>query len=138
LGGKGDEKIPVIRDEMRRIMSEKAWIFRKDDELESALKEIRELKERFKNVTVEDKVKAFNTGLVAALQLDFSLNLAEITVASALARTEFRGAHSRLDYPKRDDENWLKHTLAYYTREGPRLEYIPVTITKWPPTARAY
>jgi succinate dehydrogenase / fumarate reductase flavoprotein subunit len=138
LGGKGDEKIPVIRDEMRRIMSEKAWIFRKGDELESALKEIRELKERFKNVTVEDKVKAFNTGLVAALQLDFSLNLAEITVASALARTEFRGAHSRLDYPKRDDENWLKHTLAYYTREGPRLEYIPVTITKWPPTARAY
>jgi len=138
LGGKGDEKIPVIRDEMRRIMSEKAWIFRKGDELESALKEIRELKERFKNITVEDKGKAFNTGLVAALQLDFTLNLAEITVASALARTEFRGAHSRLDYPKRDDENWLKHTLAYYTQEGPRLEYIPVTITKWPPTARAY
>ena len=138
LGGKGDEKIPVIRDEMRRIMSEKAWIFKRGDELESALKEIRELKERFKNITVEDKVKAFNTGLVAALQLDFTLDLAEVTVASALARTEFRGAHSRLDYPKRDDEDWLKHTLAYYTREGPRLEYIPVTITKWPPTARAY
>ena len=138
LGGKGDEKIPVIRDEMRRIMSEKAWIFRKGNELERALKEIRELKERFKNITVEDKVKAFNTGLVAALQLDFTLDLAEVTVASAVARTEFRGAHSRLDYPKRDDENWLKHTLAYYTQEGPRLEYIPVTITKWPPTARAY
>ncbi|TET64369.1 succinate dehydrogenase/fumarate reductase flavoprotein subunit [Candidatus Bathyarchaeota archaeon] len=138
LGGKGDEKIPVIRDEMRRIMSEKAWIFKRGDELESALKEIRELKERFKNITVEDKVKAFNTGLVAALQLDFTLDLAEVTVASALARTEFRGAHSRLDYPKRDDEDWLKHTLAYYKREGPRLEYIPVTITKWPPTARAY
>jgi len=138
LGSKGDEKIPVIRDEMRRIMSEKAWIFRKGDELESALKEIKELKKRFKNITVEDKVKVFNTGLVAALQLDFTLDLAEVTVASALARTEFRGAHSRLDYPKRDDENWLKHTLAYYTREGPRLEYVPVTITKWPPTVRAY
>jgi succinate dehydrogenase / fumarate reductase flavoprotein subunit len=138
LGSKGDEKIPVIRDEMRRIMSEKAWIFRKGDELESALKQIKELKKRFKNITVEDKVKAFNTGLVAALQLDFTLDLAEVTVASALARTEFRGAHSRLDYPKRDDENWLKHTLAYYTREGPRLEYVPVTITKWPPTVRAY
>jgi succinate dehydrogenase / fumarate reductase flavoprotein subunit len=138
LGGNGDEKIPVIRDEMRRIMSEKAWIFRKGNELESALKEIRELKEKFKNITVEDKGKTFNTGLVAALQLDFTLDLAEVTVASAVARTEFRGAHSRLDYPKRDDENWLKHTLAYYTQEGPRLEYIPVTITKWPPTARAY
>jgi len=75
---------------------------------------------------------------VAALQLDFTLDLAEVTITGALARTEFRGAHSRLDYPKRDDENWLKHTLAYYTREGPRLEYIPVTIIKWPPTARAY
>jgi len=138
LGSKGDEKIPVIRDEMRRIMSEKAWIFRKGDELESALKELRGLKERFKRITVEDKGKAFNTGLVAALQLDFTLDLAEVTVASALARTEFRGAHSRLDYPKRDDESWLKHTLAYCTRDGPRLDYIPVTITKWPPTARAY
>ena len=138
LGSEGDERVPVIRDEMRRIMSEKVWIFRKGDELERALKELRELKERFKNIGVEDKSRAFNTGLVAALQLDFTLDLAEVTIASALARTEFRGAHSRLDYPKRDDENWLKHTLAYYTREGPRLEYIPVTITKWPPAARAY
>ena len=138
LGSKGDEKIPVIRDEMRRIMSEKAWIFRKGDELESALKDLRGLKERFKRITIEDKGKAFNTGLVAALQLDFTLDLAEVTVAGALARTEFRGAHSRLDYAKRDDESWLKHTLAYCTRDGPRLDYIPVTITKWPPTARAY
>ncbi len=138
LGSEGDEKVPVIRDEMRRIMSEEAWIFRRDKELTSALKKIRELKEKFKNIRVEDKSRAFNTGLVAALQLDFTLDLSEVTVASALARTEFRGAHSRLDYPKRDDENWLKHTLAYCTREGPRLEYVPVTITKWPPTARAY
>jgi succinate dehydrogenase / fumarate reductase flavoprotein subunit len=138
LGSEGDERVPVIRDEMRRTMSEKVWVFRRGDELNSALKEVRKLKERFKNVRVEDKSKTFNTGLVAALQLDFTLDLAEVTIASALARTEFRGAHSRLDYPKRDDENWLKHTLAYYTKDGPRLEYIPVTITKWPPTARAY
>jgi len=138
LGSEGDERVSVIRDEMRRIMSEKVWIFRKGDELNSALKEVRELKERFKNIRVEDKSRAFNTGLVAALQLDFTLDLAEVTIAGALARTEFRGAHSRLDYPKRDDENWLKHTLAYYTRAGPRLEYIPITITKWPPAARAY
>jgi len=138
LGSEGDEKVSTIRDEMRRIMSENAWIFRKDDELKSALKDIGKLKEKFKNIRVEDKAKPFNTGLVAALQLDFTLDLAEVTVASALARTEFRGAHSRLDYPKRDDENWLKHTLAYCTRDGPRLEYIPVKITKWPPTMRAY
>lgn len=138
LGSEGDERVSVIRDEMRRIMSEKVWIFRKGDELNSALKEVRELKERLENIRVEDKSRPFNTGLVAALQLDFTLDLAEVTIAGALARTEFRGAHSRLDYPKRDDENWLKHTLAYYTRAGPRLEYIPITITKWPPAARAY
>jgi succinate dehydrogenase / fumarate reductase flavoprotein subunit len=138
LGSEGDERVPAIRDEMRRIMSEKVWIYRRGDELESALKELRRLKERFKKIRVEDKGRTFNTGLVAALQLDFTLDLAEVTIASALARTESRGAHSRSDYPKRDDENWLKHTLAYYTREGPRLEYIPVTITRWPPAARAY
>ncbi|RLI17062.1 succinate dehydrogenase/fumarate reductase flavoprotein subunit [Candidatus Bathyarchaeota archaeon] len=138
LGSEGDERVPTIRDEMRRVMSEKVWVFRKGDELKTALKEIRELKDRFKNIRVEDKGRTFNTGLVAALQLDFTLDLAEVTIASALARTESRGAHSRLDCPKRDDENWLKHTLAYYTVEGPRLEYSPVTITKWPPAARAY
>ncbi|MGQ9460833.1 MAG: succinate dehydrogenase/fumarate reductase flavoprotein subunit [Candidatus Bathyarchaeaceae archaeon] len=138
LGSEGDERVPTVRDEVRRIMNEKVWIFRRDDELKGALKEIRQLKKKFKNVRVEDKGKLFNSGLVAALQLDFTLDLAEVTVASALARTESRGAHYRLEYPKRDDENWLKHTLAYYTRDGPRLEYIPVTITKWSPVARAY
>jgi succinate dehydrogenase / fumarate reductase flavoprotein subunit len=138
LGSEGDERIPAIRDELRHIMSEKAWVFRRGDDLKSALKEVRKLKERFKNIRVEDKDKPFNTNLVDALQLDFTLDLSEVTIAGALARTESRGAHTRLDYPKRDDKNWLKHTLAYYTKEGPRLEYIPVTITKWPPTARAY
>ncbi len=138
LGGEGAERVPPIRDELRRVMNEKVWVFRKGDDLESALKEIRRLKRRFKNVRVEDKGRGFNTGLVGALQLDFTLDLAEITIACALARTESRGAHTRLDYPKRDDENWLKHILAYHTKEGSRLEYIPVTITKWPPTKRAY
>jgi succinate dehydrogenase / fumarate reductase flavoprotein subunit len=138
LGSNGDERTPAIRDEMRRIMNEKVWIFRHGNELEIALKEIRALRERFENVTVEDREMRFNTSLEEALQLDFTLDLAEITIVSALARTESRGAHSRLDYPKRDDVNWLKHTLAYYTKEGPRLEYTPVTITKWAPVARTY
>jgi len=138
LGSEGNERVPVLRDKLRRIMNEKVWIFRRGNELHSALKGIRDLKKRFKDLRIEDKGKLFNTGLVAALQLDFTLDLAEITISSALARTESRGAHSRLDHLKRDDENWLKHTLAYYTKDGPRLVYIPVTITKWPPSVRAY
>lgn len=138
LGSEGDEKVSQIRNEMRCTMNDKVWIFRTGADLKSALNEIRALKKRFENITVEDKGKQFNTGLMGALQLDFTLDLAEITITSALARTESRGAHYRRDYPKRDDENWLKHTLAYYTKEGPRLEYIPVTITKWPPSARTY
>jgi succinate dehydrogenase / fumarate reductase flavoprotein subunit len=138
LGSEGNERAPLIRDEMRRIMNTKVWIFRRADQLESALKEIRQLKQRFKKIKVEDKSASFNTGLTSALQLDFMLDLAEVTIVSALARTESRGAHSRRDYPKRDDQNWLKHTLAYCTKEGPRLEYAPVTITKWPPAARTY
>jgi succinate dehydrogenase / fumarate reductase flavoprotein subunit len=134
----GSERMATIRDEMRHVMFEKVWIYRRGDQLESALKEIRELKRRFRNVKVEDKGKPFNTGFLNVLQLDFMLDLAETTVVCALPRTESRGAHSRVDFPKRDDQNWLKHTLAYYTNDGPRLEYIPVTIVKWQPVARTY
>ena len=134
----GDEKIADVRDELRRVMNEKAWIYRRGDQLESALKEIRALRKRFKNVRVQDKDSSFNTSFLNVLQLDFMLELAEVTVASAIPRTESRGAHSRTDYPKRDDQNWLKHTLAYYSADGPRLEYMPVKITKWPPVARTY
>jgi succinate dehydrogenase / fumarate reductase flavoprotein subunit len=123
---------------MRKVMNENVWVFRTKDGLQAALKEIRQLKERFKNIKIEDKTRTFNTQLMEALQLDFMLDLAEVTVMSALARTESRGAHFRLDYPERNDEKWLVHTLAYYTKEGPRLEYQPVTITKWPPVARKY
>ncbi len=138
LGSEGNEKGPVIRDELRRLMNAKAWIFRNGDDLASGLKEIRELKQRFKNIRIQDRGKPFNTSFSSALQLDFMLELAEVTVAGALARTESRGAHSRRDFSKRDDVNWLKHTLAYHTKEGPRFDYAPVTITKWPPAARTY
>jgi succinate dehydrogenase / fumarate reductase flavoprotein subunit len=138
LGSQGDEKVAKIRDDMRHLMNEKVWIFRTGDQLTKASKEIEALKERFKHITVEDKDNEFNTGLIAALQLDYMLDLAEVTIVSALPRAESRGAHSRRDYPKRDDANWLKHTLAYSTAGGPRLEYIPVTITKWTPAARTY
>jgi succinate dehydrogenase / fumarate reductase flavoprotein subunit len=138
LGSQGDERVADIRDNMRKIMNEKVWIFRTGDQLNEALKEIQELRNKFEHITVDDKDNEFNTGLIGALQLDYMLELAEITVVSALPRAESRGAHSRRDFPKRDDANWLKHTLAYYTRDGPRLEYGPVTITHWPPAARTY
>ncbi len=138
LGSEGPEAVPKIRDEMRRIMNEKAWIYRTGEQLESGLREIRQLKQRFKKIRVSDKGRSFNTGMLNALQLDYMLDLAEVTMASALPRHESRGAHSRTDFPKRDDQNWLKHTLAYYTGEGPRLEYAPVAITRWQPAARTY
>jgi succinate dehydrogenase / fumarate reductase flavoprotein subunit len=134
----GPERVSVIRDEMRRVMNDKVWIYRKGDQLETALREVRALRNKFRNVKVEDKGQPFNTGLFNVLQLDFMLELAEVTIACALPRAESRGAHSRVDFPKRDDQNWLKHTLAYRTKDGPRLEYTPVTITKWPPAARTY
>lgn len=138
LSNDGDERVSVLRDRLRRAMNDNVWIFRTGDQLADALKDVRTLKERFQNVRVEDKGGAFNTALTEVLQLDFMLDLAEVTVVSALARTESRGAHARRDYPKRDDDHWLRHTLAYYTTEGPQLTYAPVTITKWPPTARTY
>jgi len=138
LGREGDDSVPAIRDKMRRTMNEKVWVFRKHDQLENALKDMKGLKRRFKKAKVEDRGKSFNTGLLEALQLDFMLDLAEVTIVSALAREESRGAHSRVDFPERDDINWLKHSLAYYAEGGPELKYIPVAITKWPPAARTY
>ncbi|NIR18051.1 FAD-binding protein, partial [Candidatus Bathyarchaeota archaeon] len=138
LGSEGDEKVPALRNKMRATMNELVWVYRGGDELERALKEIRELKRRFQDISVGDTGRGFNTALVEALQLDFTLDLAEITVVCALARTESRGAHTRLDYPERDDDEWLKHILASHTREGPQLDYMPIKITNWPPTRRAY
>jgi len=138
LSHEGSERTSSIRDDMRRTMNTKVWIYRNGDELESALKEIRELKERSKHIKIEDKGKIFNSGLVEVLQLDFMLELAEVTIASALRRTESRGAHSRRDYPIRDDLNWLKHTLAYCSRDGPEFAYSSVKITRWLPATRVY
>ncbi len=138
MGRDGDESIAEIRDTMRSTMESKVGIFRKGDDLKEALRIIKELKNRFNNIQISDKGRVFNTDLTSALELDFMLELAEIVVLGALKREESRGAHYRLDFPKRDDENWLKHTMAYYTEDGPRLEYIPVTITKWEPVERKY
>ncbi|MBA7670331.1 Fumarate reductase flavoprotein subunit [subsurface metagenome] len=119
-------------------MDSQVAVFRTGSGLEAALSKIKELKQRLPDVQVKDHGRIYNTDLLSALEADNLLDLAEVIVTGALARTESRGAHSRRDFPKRDDVNWLKHTLAHYTPTGPRLDYIPVAITMWQPVERKY
>jgi len=99
---------------------------------------LRALRERFKNIIIEDRDSTFNTEVMNALELDYMLDVAETVANSALKRKESRGSHTRTDFPKRDDANFLKHTLACQTPDGPRIEYLPVTITRWQPEERKY
>ena len=134
----GKESSYALRKELQKTMDSQVGVYRTGPDLEAALNEIRELKQRLANIQVKDRGRIYNTDLLSALESDNLLDLAEIVVAGALARTESRGAHSRRDFPQRDDVNWLKHSLAYYTPEGPRLDYIPVDITMWQPVERKY
>ena len=119
-------------------MDSNVGVFRTGPELEEALSKIRELKQLVPHQQVKDRGRIYNTDLLSALEVENLLDLAEVITVGAVARTESRGAHSRRDYPKRDDVNWLKHTLAHYTPDGPRLEYIPVAVTMWQPVERKY
>jgi fumarate reductase flavoprotein subunit len=134
----GKERIATIRQEMQKAMEDGAGIYRSEQDLKKTCNTLRQLRERFSNVVIEDKGDVFNTQLIAALELDFMLDVAEAVAHSALNRRESRGSHTRTDFPKRDDQNFLKHTLAYRTPQGPRIEYLPVTITRWPPEERKY
>ncbi len=138
LGRSGDESPYAIKRELNETMDKNLWIFREERGMKEAVKKIRELKERYKNVEVVDKHRGFNTDLIQTLEIGYMLDLAEVVAICALLRQESRGAHYRLDYPKRDDENWLKHSLAYNTADGVKVDYLPVTITKWKPTERRY
>jgi succinate dehydrogenase / fumarate reductase flavoprotein subunit len=102
------------------------------------LKKVEALKKRFAGVSVVDKSGIYNTNLVNVLEIENLLDLAEAIITAALARQESRGAHSRRDFTTRDDNNWLKHTLVGYTKEGPVLSYKPVAITNWKPVERKY
>ena len=135
---KNTEKVSVIRDEMQLNMDNLVGVFRNEEDCLKACKVISKLKSRFKKVGVSDKEKPFNTELVSVLELDFMLDVAEAIAHSALNRKESRGSHYRNDYVKRDDLNFLKHSLAYKTNDGLKLKYIPVTITKWKPQERVY
>ena len=134
----GKEKIATIRQEMQKTMEEGAGIYRDEEKMEKTCKVLRTLRERFKDIIIEDRGSTFNTEVMNALELDFMLDVAEAVANSALIRRESRGSHTRTDFPKRDDENFLKHTLAYRTPDGPKIEYLPVTITRWQPEERKY
>jgi succinate dehydrogenase / fumarate reductase flavoprotein subunit len=118
-------------------MDKYAYVYRTGDRLQTGLKELRELRKR-SWMHVDDTSKEYNTNFINVLELEAMFDMAEVILVGALARTESRGAHARIDYPKRNDEQWLKHTLAYYARDGPRLDYAPVTITKYKPAERHY
>lgn len=138
LKRRGAENVYGLRRELREVMDRHAGVFRTGEGLQEALGRVRELHQRFKHIGLADHGRVFNTNLLHALELENLLTLAEVAVAGALARAESRGAHARRDHPARDDGTWLRHTLAFPTAEGPRLEYKPVTINTWKPVERKY
>jgi succinate dehydrogenase / fumarate reductase flavoprotein subunit len=135
---KREEPFYRLRDELKSLMSSRVGIFRKEPDLLEAKTKIRELKVRLKRVGVKQKGLAFNNELIQTLELEGMVHLAEVIVEGALARRESRGSHFRTDYPLRDDDHWLRHTLAYKTSDGPKLEYQEVTVTNYPPKERTY
>ena len=143
---KGSERAAVLRAEMQKVMMEDVGVFRTAPGMQAALTRIRELKERFGNLAIDDKGKQFNTDLLESFELGCLLDIAEVMAASALQRTESRGAHYRDDYPNRDDANWLNHTFANRTdgvgatlTQGDfRFAKRPVVITKFEPKERKY
>jgi succinate dehydrogenase / fumarate reductase, flavoprotein subunit len=138
LKSDGKERLVTLRDTMAETMTDKVGIFREEKPMQEALATIRELRVRYRQVGVDAKNRKFNLDLLRTIELGGMLDAAEAMAAGALARGESRGAHSRRDYGKRDDVNWMKHTLAYHTPDGARLEYEPVTKTKWEPEERKY
>ncbi|MFX1757965.1 succinate dehydrogenase flavoprotein subunit sdha2 [Rhodococcus gordoniae] len=138
----GKERVADIRTELQQTMDNNASVFRTEETLTQALNDIHELKKRYKEITVHDKGKRYNSDLLEAVELGFLLEMAEVTVVGALNRKESRGGHAREDYPKRDDENFLQHTMAYKVGEDLisdiRLDYKPVVQTRYEPMERKY
>lgn len=138
LARTGKESGANIRSELQSVMMDDCGVYRDEAGLKRVQVKIAELRKRYESVGVSDKGKGFNTELLEAMELENLLDLADSTVASALARKESRGAHAREDFPKRDDQNFLKHTLAFRKESGVDLKYKPVVITKFQPQERKY
>ncbi len=135
----GGERIATLRAEMQKTMEESAGIYRTGTVLQEAAHSLRKLQDRFHDIALDDHSLTFNTELTAVLEQSYMLDVAEAIVQSALQRKESRGSHQRTDHPRRDDAQYLAHSLACRTEDGPpRIEYLPVTITRWPPGKRVY
>ena len=138
LSDGGGEKFVTISEEMKVKMMDDVGVFRVEAGMRSAEQKMRELRERYKKVRVEDQSRRFNTDLLNAWELGCLLDVALITATCAAARQESRGAHAREDFPNRDDANWMKHSLAWLDGDDVRLDYKPVAVTKYQPMARVY
>ncbi|MDJ0272277.1 MAG: succinate dehydrogenase/fumarate reductase flavoprotein subunit [Candidatus Caldarchaeum sp.] len=138
LLGKAPKENPYdIRQELQTTMEQTCHIYREEKSLLQGIDAVRKIRQKlFRGVV--DSSRYYNTNLMNVLEIEMMIEVAEVILISALNRKESRGAHARLDYPKRDDVNFLKHTLAYYTEDGPRIEYISPVITEYAPTERRY
>ncbi|QJU56089.1 succinate dehydrogenase flavoprotein subunit [Herbiconiux sp. SALV-R1] len=144
--GTGTERIAAIRKELQDEMDKNAQVFRTDESLAAVTETIHGLRQRYKNIQVQDKGKRFNTDLLEAIELGFLLDLAEVVVFSARNREESRGGHMRDDFPKRDDDKFMKHTMAYLSGDPHsadaadhiRLDWKPVVVTRYQPMERKY
>ncbi|MER6535090.1 succinate dehydrogenase flavoprotein subunit [Streptomyces sp. 900105755] len=139
----GNERVATLRRELQDTMDANVMVFRTEQTIKTAVEKIAELRERYKNVSIQDKGKRFNTDLLEAIELGNLLDLAEVMAVSALARKESRGGHYREDYPNRDDVNFMRHTMAYREvgddgTESIRLDYKPVVQTRYQPMERKY
>lgn len=143
IAGKGrkasqDDNAFAIRQEMTSVMTNQVGVFRVGSELEDAVRSLGKLKERYGSLWPTGQARPFDYGLMDYLEVGYLLDLAEIIARGALARTESRGAHFRLDYPKRDDKSWLHHTFVHLTATGPEFSEGPVSITRYQPQERGY
>jgi fumarate reductase flavoprotein subunit len=135
----GREQIATIREAMQQSVESGAGIYRTAATLQESVNKLQELQERFRNISLSDHSRTFNTELTSALELSFMLDVASSIVQCALRRKESRGAHQRTDFPARNDTEYLAHSLVTRNEDGtPRVEYLPVTITRWPPAQRVY
>jgi succinate dehydrogenase / fumarate reductase flavoprotein subunit len=138
LKGKGTEGAVGIRESLQENMMNLVGVYREETQMKQMLDTLGELRSRYADVKVQNQGKKFNMELVQAVELGYLIDTAEATAVAALARQESRGGHSRRDYPKRDDANWLKHSLVYTSSRGTELRYKPVVITRFPPKERVY
>ena len=138
LDQSGEYRIAQIRQQLQDCMAEHCGVFRTDQTITAGLTQFKALRDQYAQMRLDDPGKVWNTELIEALELQSLMVVGEVIMTGALQRQESRGAHSREDFPGRDDQNFLQHTLAYYSPAGIDLQYMPVTITMFEPQERKY